>query len=105
MTGVFVERVAVTGAGLETAAIDFTDGLNVVAGASDVDPMTLEILRYQLPELLGESLAMASYVLIDTSYLEPGSTHEVSRNASATKPAKFLALIFAKKGLALVTPA
>ena len=38
-------------------------------------------------------------------YEQPGSTHEVSRNASATKPAKFLALIFAKKGLQLVTPA
>jgi quercetin dioxygenase-like cupin family protein len=38
-------------------------------------------------------------------YEQPGSTHEVSRNASATKPAKFLALIFAKKGLPLVNPA
>ena len=38
-------------------------------------------------------------------YEQPGSTHEVSRNASTTKPAKFLAMIFAKKGLPLVTPA
>jgi len=38
-------------------------------------------------------------------YEQPGSTHEVSRNASPTKPAKFLAMIFAKKGLPLVTPA
>jgi quercetin dioxygenase-like cupin family protein len=38
-------------------------------------------------------------------YEQPGSTHEVSRNASATKPAKFLAMIFAKKGLPLLTPA
>ena len=38
-------------------------------------------------------------------YEPPGSTHEVSRNASTTKPAKFLALIFAKKGAQLVTPA
>ncbi len=38
-------------------------------------------------------------------YEYPGSTHEVSRNASATKPARFLALIFAKKGLPLTTPA
>jgi len=37
-------------------------------------------------------------------YEQPGSTHEVNRNASATKPARFLALIFAKKGLPLVTP-
>ena len=38
-------------------------------------------------------------------YEPPGSTHEVSRNASTTKPAKFLALIFAKKGSQLVMPA
>jgi quercetin dioxygenase-like cupin family protein len=38
-------------------------------------------------------------------YEQPGSTHEVSRNASATRPAKILAMIFAKKGLPLVTPA
>ena len=31
-------------------------------------------------------------------YEAPGSTHEVSRNASSTEPAKLLALIFAKKG-------
>ena len=37
-------------------------------------------------------------------YEPPGSTHEVSRNASSTKPAKFLAMIFAKKGAQLVTP-
>ena len=38
-------------------------------------------------------------------YEQPGSTHEVSRNASATKPAKFLAMVFAKKGSQLVMPA
>lgn len=38
-------------------------------------------------------------------YEPPGSTHQVSRNASATEPAKLLALIFAKKGSPLVTPA
>src|SRR5215510_5045930 len=38
-------------------------------------------------------------------YEYPGSTHEVSRNASGTKPAKFLAFIFAKKGLPLTSPA
>lgn len=31
-------------------------------------------------------------------YEAPGSTHEVSKNASSTQPAKLLALIFAKKG-------
>lgn len=38
-------------------------------------------------------------------YEAPGSTHQVSRNASKTEPAKLLAMIFAKKGLPLVTPA
>jgi len=47
----------------------------------------------------------ATYSAGQMFYEQPGSTHEVSRNASATKPAKFLALIFAKKGLPLVTPA
>jgi quercetin dioxygenase-like cupin family protein len=31
----------------------------------------------------------------------PGSTHEVSNNASATQPARLLAMIFAKKGVQL----
>jgi quercetin dioxygenase-like cupin family protein len=34
-------------------------------------------------------------------YEQPGATHEVSRNASQTVPAKLLAMIFAKKGLPL----
>lgn len=34
----------------------------------------------------------------------PGSTHEVSDNASQTAPARLLALIFAKKGGALTMP-
>ncbi len=34
----------------------------------------------------------------------PGSTHEVSNNASATEPAKLLAMIFAKKGVQLTVP-
>ena len=34
----------------------------------------------------------------------PGSTHEVSNNASATQPAKLLAMIFAKKGVQLTMP-
>lgn len=37
-------------------------------------------------------------------YEHPGATHEVSRNASKTKPARFLAFVFAKKGLPLTTP-
>jgi quercetin dioxygenase-like cupin family protein len=35
----------------------------------------------------------------------PGSTHEVSRNASDTQPARLLAMIFAKKGAPLTSPA
>lgn len=37
-------------------------------------------------------------------YEQPGATHEVSKNASLTEPAKILALIFAKKGDVLTTP-
>jgi quercetin dioxygenase-like cupin family protein len=37
-------------------------------------------------------------------YEPPGATHEVSRNASQTQPAKLLAMIFAKKGSVLTTP-
>jgi quercetin dioxygenase-like cupin family protein len=38
-------------------------------------------------------------------YEHPGATHEVSKNASGTKPAKILAFIFSKKGLPLTSPA
>jgi len=38
-------------------------------------------------------------------FYEPqGATHEVSKKASQTEPAKLLALIFAKKGSTLTTP-
>jgi quercetin dioxygenase-like cupin family protein len=37
-------------------------------------------------------------------YEPPGATHEVSKNASQTVPAKLLAMIFAKKGSTLTTP-
>ena len=37
-------------------------------------------------------------------YEPPGATHEVSKNASQTEPARLLALIFAKKGSTLTTP-
>lgn len=37
-------------------------------------------------------------------YEPPRSTHEVSRNASETQPAKLLALILAKKGAQLTMP-
>jgi quercetin dioxygenase-like cupin family protein len=38
-------------------------------------------------------------------YEQPGSTHEVSKNASQTEPARLLAMIFAKKGSTLTVPA
>jgi quercetin dioxygenase-like cupin family protein len=37
-------------------------------------------------------------------YEQPGATHEVSRNASQTQPARLLAMIFAEKGSTLTTP-
>ncbi len=37
-------------------------------------------------------------------YEQPGATHEVSKNASQTVPAKLLAMIFARKGSTLTTP-
>ncbi len=37
-------------------------------------------------------------------YEQPGATHEVSRNASQTEPAKLLAMIFAKNGSTLTMP-
>ena len=36
-------------------------------------------------------------------YEQPGATHEVSKNASQTQPAKLLAMIFAKQGSTLTT--
>ena len=44
-----------------------------------------------------------SYTAGQMFYEQPGATHEVSKNASQTQPAKLLALIFAKKGAALTT--
>ena len=37
-------------------------------------------------------------------YEQPGATHEVSKNASQTQPARLLAMIFAKKGATLTMP-
>jgi quercetin dioxygenase-like cupin family protein len=37
-------------------------------------------------------------------YEQPGATHEVSKNASQTVPARLLAMIFAPKGATLTTP-
>jgi hypothetical protein len=35
----------------------------------------------------------------------PNELHAVSRNASKTKPARFIAILMAEKGKALLTPA
>jgi quercetin dioxygenase-like cupin family protein len=45
-----------------------------------------------------------TYTVGQMFYEQPGATHEVSRNASQTEPAKLLAMIFAKKGSVLTTP-
>ncbi len=46
-----------------------------------------------------------TYTVGQMFYEQPGATHEVSKNASQTQPARLLAMIFAKKGSALTTPA
>ena len=45
-----------------------------------------------------------TYHVGEMFYEQPGATHEVSKNASQTEPAKLLAMIFAKKGATLTTP-
>ena len=45
-----------------------------------------------------------TYAVGEMFYEQPGATHEVSRNASATERAMLLAMIFAKKGSTLTTP-
>ncbi|MGE5243780.1 MAG: cupin domain-containing protein [Betaproteobacteria bacterium] len=45
-----------------------------------------------------------TYNVGEMFYEPPGSTHEVSRNASDTEPARLLAMIFAKKGVPLTSP-
>jgi len=42
-----------------------------------------------------------TYKVGEMFYEQPGATHEVSRNASQTEPARLLAMIFAKKGSTL----
>ena len=45
-----------------------------------------------------------TYTVGQMFYEQPGATHEVSKNASQTQPAKLLAMIFAKRGSVLTTP-
>jgi quercetin dioxygenase-like cupin family protein len=46
-----------------------------------------------------------TYTVGQMFYEQPGATHEVSKNASQTEPARLHAMIFAKKGSTLTTPA
>lgn len=46
-----------------------------------------------------------TYTVGQMFFEPPGSTHEVSKNASATQPARLLAMIFAPKGARLTVPA
>ena len=52
-----------------------------------------------------EGEAERTYSAGQMFYEPPGHIHMVSRNASDTKPAKILALLFGEKGKALTTPA
>ena len=61
--------------------------------------------------LSGEVIAKVSgqgeekrYTAGQMFYEQPGATHEVSKNASATEPARILAMVFAKKGSTLTVP-
>ena len=45
-----------------------------------------------------------TYTVGQMFYEQPGATHQVSKNASQTQPARLLAMIFAKKGSTLTTP-
>jgi quercetin dioxygenase-like cupin family protein len=45
-----------------------------------------------------------TYTVGEMFYEQPGATHEVSKNASQTQPARLLAMIFARKGSILTTP-
>ena len=45
-----------------------------------------------------------TYTVGQMFYEQPGATHEVSRNASQSEPARLLAMIFAPKGATLTMP-
>lgn len=47
----------------------------------------------------------ATYGVGQMFYEPPGAIHAVSRNASDTKPARFLAMVFAEKGKPTTVPA
>ena len=47
---------------------------------------------------------LTTYRKGETFYEEPGHVHTVSRNASATEPARIIAFMVAEKGAAVATP-
>lgn len=57
-------------------------------------------IRFQL-----KGQPVATYGKGQMFYEAPGSVHEVSANASNTRPAKILALVFAPKNMQLTMPA
>jgi len=57
-----------------------------------------------IAKISGQS-AERTYTAGQMFYEQPGATHEVSKNASPTEPARLLAMIFAKKGSTLTLPA
>jgi quercetin dioxygenase-like cupin family protein len=61
----------------------------------------------EVTQIIGQGVSNEerTYRVGEMFYEPPGATHQVSKNASATQPARLLAMIFAKKGLPQVTPA
>ena len=62
------------------------------------------VLEGQIVTKISDQGPEKLYNVGEMFYEQPGATHEVSRNASQTVPAKLLAMIFAKKGATLTTP-
>jgi quercetin dioxygenase-like cupin family protein len=58
-------------------------------------------------QVIGEGVSneVQTYHVGDMFYEPIGATHQVSKNASATDPARLLAMIFAPKGAPLTRPA
>ena len=60
-----------------------------------------------IAKIVGEGISdeERTYRAGEMFYEPPGATHQVSRNASSTEPARLLAMIFALKGLPQTSPA
>ena len=77
-------------------AVAEAHGLTVVGTSLVLEGAMVARISMQGPE--------KTYTAGQMFYEQPGATHEVSKNASQTQPAKLLAMIFAKKGSTLTTP-